>query len=159
MYDTLQGMSIERVNAVNQGLETYDKAQRGIIDDDFGTAFLPMYHEIAKDLVKQRKRLGGNWAIAQAVFTKAQREVLRQNIGSDLIFIVLNLTRECQKKRLAARHGDNIHEELVQMLEKFYDLFEKAGDDEPNTYNLTVTEDMNVEDVMNKILDIIDKHL
>ena len=159
MYDTLQGMSIERVNAVNQGLETYDKAQRGIIDDDFATAFLPMYHEIAKDLVKQRKRLGGNWAIAQAVFTKAQREVLRQNIGSDLIFIVLNLTRECQKKRLAARHGDNIHEELVQMLEKFYDLFEKAGDDEPNTYNLTVTEDMNVEDVMNKILDIIDKHL
>ena len=92
MYDTLQGMSIERVNAVNQGLETYDKAQRGIIDDDFGTAFLPMYHEIAKDLVKQRKRLGGNWAIAQAVFTKAQREILRQNIGSDLIFIVLNLT-------------------------------------------------------------------
>ena len=110
-------------------------------------------------MVKQRKRLGGNWAIAQAVFTKAQRDILRQHIGSDLIFIVLNLTRECQKKRLAARHGDDIHEDLVQMLEKFYDLFEKAGEDEPNTYNLTITEDMTVDDVMNKIFDIIDKHL
>ena len=43
MCDILQGMSIERVNAVNQGLETYDKAQRGIIDDDFGGQVIYLY--------------------------------------------------------------------------------------------------------------------
>ena len=54
----------------------------------------PMYKEMGKDLVKQKNRLGGDWAIAQAVFSRSQRDLLRKIIGPDLIFIVLNLTTQ-----------------------------------------------------------------
>ena len=66
----------------------------------------PMYEEMSKHIALQRKRLGGNMAIAQAVFSRGQRERIRKMIGPDLVFIVMNLTKECQLKRIESRHGD-----------------------------------------------------
>ena len=116
-----------------------------------------MYQEMAKDISKQRKRLGGNWAIAQAVFTRAQRDFLCKSIGSDLVFLVLNMTKDCQMNRIKNRHGDSFGEGLLNMLFKYAELCEPAGDDEQNAYNITITEDMNVEDVMKKVLNIVQK--
>ena len=48
-------------------------------------------------------RLGGKWAIAQAVFNRSQRDQIKKDLGPDLNFIVLNLTRECQLKRVCIR--------------------------------------------------------
>ena len=59
-----------------------------------------MLHEMALDIGKQHKRLGGKWAIAQAVFNRSQRDQIKKDLGPDLNFIVLNLTRECQLKRV-----------------------------------------------------------
>ena len=72
------------------------------IEDDLE----PMYEEMSKHIALQRKRLGGNMAIAQAVFSRGQRERIRKMIGPDLVFIVMNLTKECQLKRIESRHGD-----------------------------------------------------
>ena len=66
----------------------------------------PMYEEMSKHIALQRKRLGGNMAVAQAVFSRGQRERIRKMIGPDLVFIVMNLTKECQLKRIESRHGD-----------------------------------------------------
>ena len=44
------------------------------------------YHELAKDVTKLWKRLGGKWAVCQAVFTRKLRDQIREdmNIGEDL---------------------------------------------------------------------------
>ena len=69
----------------------------------------PFYVAMARELVKQRKRIGGDWGIAQAVFSRAQRDQIKRDLGSDLIFVVMNLTKECQHKRVTGRHGDDAH--------------------------------------------------
>ena len=42
-------------------------------------------------------------------------------------------------------------------MEKFYDLYEPAGDDEENAYNINITEDMSIDDVIQEFLKIAEK--
>ena len=97
--------------------------------------------------------LGGNFSIAQAVFNRRQRDQIKKDLGPDLNFIVLNVSKECQRKRIINRHGGD--SKFATMMEKFYDLCEPASEDEKNAYNIDITEDMSVEDVVNKVLEIV----
>ena len=54
---------------------------------------------IAKDVDVQKKRIGGNFAVAHAVNNQEMRECIRQ-IVPDVIFITLTLTKETQRKRI-----------------------------------------------------------
>ena len=54
----------------------------------------PMYEEMSKHIALQRKRLGGNMAIAQAVFSRGQRERIGKMIGPDLVFGLDGLHRK-----------------------------------------------------------------
>ena len=65
------------------------------------------------------------------------------------------MTEECQKKRLAARHGEDL--ESMSFLFKVFEAFEPAGEDEENAFNIIISEDMTKEDVLNKVLEIIAK--
>ena len=112
----------------------------------------PMLHLGAYDILKQRKQIGGNWSVDYAVFSRKQRDGLRKILGSDLVFIVLNMTKECQEKRLISRHGND--KGIIDFLTMLHTIYEPAGDDEENTYNVTITEDMSPEDVILKILEI-----
>ena len=69
----------------------------------------PIYKVMAKAIAKQKERLGGNWAIAQAVFSRNQREFLRKALGPDLVFIVLSMTKECTIKRMKNRDELILH--------------------------------------------------
>ena len=71
--------------------------------------------------------------------------------------MVLNLTNDCIKKRLAARHGSDgeVAERLNKTLLEFYKFFETAGEDEDNAFNIMIEEDMTVDNVTDKIMDII----
>jgi len=111
---------------------------------------------LAKDLIKQRKRLGGDWAIAQAVFSRKQRDDLRNLIGPDLVFIVISMTKECQTQRIKKRHGDNIGAYADAFI-KMAELYEPVGEDEKNAYSLVVSDDMSVDDVLKKAKEIIEK--
>ena len=60
-----------------------------------------------KSLVcRQRKRIGGNFVVAYATHSQGVRNHIRKTLP-DCIFIVLTLSKEVQKKRLQARHGEN----------------------------------------------------
>ena len=74
-----------------------------------------------------------------------------------MTFLVMNLTKSCQKKRLEARHGDDKEGGFADMLNKMYDSFEPAGEDEEGSYNVTITEDMTPDDVLKNVLEIIAK--
>ena len=43
------------------------------------------------------------------------------------------------------------------MLNKIHELHEPAGDDEENAFNLTITENMSPDDVIQKVLEIAQK--
>ena len=88
-----------------KGLGVFQELIQGNLDS-VEEELEPMYEQMSKHIVLQRKRLGGNMAIAQAVFSRGQRERIRKMIGPDLVFIVMNLTKECQLKRVESRHGD-----------------------------------------------------
>ena len=113
--------------------------------------FEPILRLCAYDIIKQRKRIGGNWSVDFAVFSREQRDSLRKILGSNLIFIVLNMSKEYQEKRLINREGNSV----IDFLTKIHHLYEPAENDEENTYNVTITEDMSPEDVVKKILENI----
>ena len=115
----------------------------------------PMLDLLAKDIIHQRKRLGGNMVIAQAINSQKQRERMRKLIGPDLVFIVLGLSKECQMKRVKARHGEDFP--FVDMLIKISDLYEPAGAEEENAFNVVINEDDSRDDVLQKIVDILKK--
>ena len=104
----LKGISEETIKARNTFTEFSTKIRATGKFDGLEEGVQPILQEMSKDISKQRKRLGGNWAIAQAVFSRSQRDFLKKAIGPDLVFIVLNLTNDCQEKRLQERHGDGI---------------------------------------------------
>ena len=72
------------------------------------------------------------------------------------MFIVLNMTKSCQKKRIEARHGAN-NTGIEAMLTKVFDIYEPAGEDEEGAHNVTITEDMTRDDVLQAVLAVIDK--
>ena len=115
----------------------------------------PLYDHMSNHVMIQRKKIGGDMAIAQAVFCRRQRDKLREIIGPDLIFIVLNMTKECQKKRIQGRHGDSMSEEFKVIFVKYAEMCEPAGDDEENAFNVTISEDMSKDDVVKKVLEIV----
>ena len=82
------------------------------------------------------------------------RQLCRDILGPDAYFIVMNLTKSCQKKRIEARHGSG---DMHTMLTKIFDLYEPAGEDEEGAYNVTITEDMTPQDVLKEVLAVIAK--
>ena len=44
--------------------------------------------------------LGGDWTVAFAIFSRAQRDIIRKALGNEVIFLILHLSDECNKKRL-----------------------------------------------------------
>ena len=107
---------------------------------------------VAEDIVWQKRRLGGTFAVAHAVATRKSRDYLKQVMGPDLVFIVLNLTRKCASARLKGRHGESVGDGL----EKIHSIYQRAGEDEVNAFNVDVDEGMTKEDVMQKVLEITD---
>ena len=71
-------------------------------------------------------------------------------MGPNLVFIVLNLTRKCTSARLKDRHGDSVGEGL----ENIHSIYQPAGVDEENAFNVDVDEEMTKEDVMQEVLKI-----
>ena len=71
----------------------------------------------------------------------------------------MSLTEEGIDKRLLARHGsdDQAGIDAANMMRKVFDMYEPAGADEKNTYNVHIDAAMSIDDVMNKILEILGK--
>ncbi len=150
----LKGLSAEDFKAIQEFSKALEKFMTG---DNTGldVTFIPFLMMMARQIKNQRQRLGGHWAIAQAVMNRNQRNILRQELGPDLYFIVLNMTKECQKKRITGRHGEN--SPVIDMMLKWFELYEPGGEDEPRTINVSITEDMTRDDVLNKVLEVVDK--
>ena len=104
----------------------------------------------------ERKRIGGDWVVAQAVPTRNLRDVIRKSLGKDLIFIILSPKKETTLERLTKRHGEGeAAKAITDFCTKLESFYERKGPNEENTYDIEITNDMSPNDVIEKILDIV----
>ena len=149
-------MSKECVDVLAMCMEVFKEVQQNMeFTDEHIEKMQPMFDLMAKDIIHQRKRLGGNMVIAQAINSQKQRERMRKLIGPDLVFIVLGMSRECQKKRIMGRHGEDFPETFLNIMIKMAEIYEPAGAEEENAFNVVITEDDSRDDVLQKIMDIL----
>jgi len=120
--------------------------------NDFKDDKLPFLRIMGDHIVQQKKRLGGTFAAAFAVATRTGRDFVRQLVGPDLVFIVMNITAECQADRLKSRHGEG---QGGDFLETAFKNFQPAGEDEPRTYNLDIEKGDSKEEVLRKAFEIV----
>ena len=146
-------MSQEIIEVNEKTAEGFKKIMQGQFDG-MEESLKPFLEIMAKHVVNERQRLGGDFAVAQAIFSRTQRDLLRELMGPDLVFIVMNMTKESQMERLSKRHAGNMPEAFMNVLIKWAEMCEPAGEDEVNAYNLDITGDMTKEEVVQKVLEI-----
>jgi len=150
----LKGVSQERIDAVANGMDDFMLFARG---KNYNEENLKIFYSaMCKDIAREQKRMGGNFAVAQAVPTRALRDHIRTQLGSNLIFVVLHMSKGDQAARIKARHGDE--ETFVELLSSVYDKYEPATEDEPNAIHVLITKDMSRDDVVDKIIKMVDNY-
>jgi len=110
------------------------------------------FQEMCEDIMRERKRVGGDWAVACVLDYKHLRQLVRGWLGPELQIVVLDMELEKQLERVRKRHGGV--ESAVEMAKAIYALSEPAGEEEPNTIDLKVTPEMTPDDVVQKILEL-----
>jgi len=148
----LRGVPQERIDATAKGTKSFmDMIERKEYDIE---PILDFYSAMCKDIATERSRLGGDWVVAQAVTSRLLRDHMRTQLGPELIFVILHMSQEEQSARAKGRHGDM--EEVGEFLSKMHDLYEPAGEDEPKTVEITITQEMSREDVCQIIMDRVE---
>ena len=109
------------------------------------------YYLMSMDILKERKRVGGNWIVAYAAAKRADRDVIRKVCGKDLIFVVLDISLDLVIERLKGR-GQGEAE-----LAKAHSFYEPVEKDEPNTIPFEMKRGATREENANAIFDLINK--
>ena len=107
-------------------------------------------------VAKERKRLGGDWAVSNAVPTRKLRDHLRAKLGSKLIFVVIDMTKADYEAMVKKKHGEEAGT-IIEYLLKAYNVYEPARKDEPNTLDVKVTREMNQDYVADQIVSMLKK--
>ena len=142
----LKGMSKTRLEAAIKGTETFMDITKGL---NYEKAKY-MYEEMAKDILKEKQRIGGDWVVAQAVPSKALRDEISKILGKDVIHVTLNLSKEAQKKRLVDRHGD-ADSGIGDYFQLWHDIYELVDEKKENGFTVEVTTEMGPDDVVQSI--------
>ena len=106
---------------------------------------------MAEDIKKERARVGGDWVVAFAMAKRSDRDIFREVLGDDVIFVVLDISFELVKERLSGRG-----EGEVDLAEVHY-AYEPAQSDEPRTVAFEILRDATREENAQGVLDLINK--
>ena len=110
------------------------------------------YKLMAKDIEKERKRVGGDWIVAFAMSRRTDRDIFREVLGEDLLFVVIDISFELVKERLAGR---GIGEDSMA---EMHWKFQPAGEDEPQTVSFDMLPGVSKADNANAVLRIINEN-
>ena len=137
------------LDAIEKGIKDFKAMIEG---KDFEQKSLEnFYASMCKDIITEKKRMGGDWVVAQAVPSRALRDHIRSQLGPDLIFVVLSMPKEDQKARLIQRHGEESG--FLEHLEKM-DIWEPAEADEER---IVATIKVTTETLHRELNDLIKK--
>ena len=155
MLCIFQGISREWLSALKDMKEVFEPLMTGQASGDIDMSKMkPFYKNMSDDVRAQKNRIGGTFAIAQAVTSRELRDHIR-TVLPECIFIVLTLTKESQLKRIKQRHGQESSEAIINMMSNIYDLYELPGEGEENTFNVEITDELTPNDVLQKVMEII----
>ena len=176
-----QGLNEKTIKAIEARNEMQNKMSAPGYEfdaDDITEQFSMIVDASCEDIIRQRQRLGGDWTVrkvksypstkmnsclyshifqvALAIFSQAQRDIVRNLLGNDVIFIILQLTPETHHKRLVGR-GEEMDGDMAGIFDSMTKMYEPAGKDEKNAFDVHITEEMTPDDVAQKVLDILEK--
>ena len=101
----LKGPGAEERKAMLQRTNLWQDVMAG---KDFSTELmLEFYEHLALDIRREKERIGGDFAIATFILKKEARDLIREILGSDLIIVNLNMSREDRRERVLIRHPGN----------------------------------------------------
>merc|ERR1711892_251463 len=148
----LKGEGLEkRMEICKKGNEEFMNVMNGAEFDLEGTTGIKeSYTSMCEDILSERRRIGGDWAVAAVALTHGLRDHIRSILGPDLIFVILSMDEAEVRKRVTARHHGE--EQASEMMEPINKLCEPIGNDEENAVGIRVTTDMTKEDVLQKIV-------
>jgi len=106
---------------------------------------------MAEDIKKERARVGGNWVVAFAMATRKDRDIFREVLGDDAIFVVLDISFDLVKERLSGRSKSD------EYLAEAHYTYEPAQSDEPRTVAFEILKDVTREKNAQGIYDLINK--
>lgn len=106
---------------------------------------------MAEDIKKERARVGGDWVVAYAMAKRSDRDIFREVLGEDLIFVVLDISFDLVKERLSGRGQGEEH------LAAIHYKYEPAQSDEPRTVAFEIVKDASREENAQGILELINK--
>lgn len=69
---------------------------------------LEFHHHMALDIAREKARIGGDWAVACVLLTKAGRAELRKILGPDLVIICLTMSDSERRERVLGRHQGDV---------------------------------------------------
>jgi len=150
----LTGVPQEIIDGISESTKSFVEFMEAREYDKESVA--KFYMLLSEDIEREQNKIGGDFAIAQAVPTRFFRDRIRAKMGPKLVFVVLHMSKEDQEARVKARHGDAGH--VVEMLANMHKMYEPAGDDEPNAIHCLITKDMTRDDVLEKVLQLLEEH-
>ena len=109
---------------------------------------------MAQDILSEKAKIGGDWVVTDAIPTRKIRDVVKKECNAT--FIVLIVSEDVQKKRLEKRHADGEHW-MADWLTSLYKNYEPVGADEKDAFEVVITPEMGLDDVVEKVLEIIKK--
>ena len=114
----------------------------------------PFFRLMAQDILSEKAKIGGDWVVTDAIPTRKIRDVVKKECNAT--FIVLIVSEDVQKKRLEKRHADGEHW-MAGWLTSLYKNYEPVGADEKDAFEVVITPEMSLDDVVEKVLEIIKK--
>jgi len=148
----LRNVPIDRADAVTNGAAEFDKWRKQEKYDE--KSLEQFYTAICNNIKSERAKIGGNWVIAQAVPMKWLRDHIKSQLGPELTFVVLNMKKEDQMKRILSRHGGE-NNAVTEWLTNMYDRFEPVQENEKNAVECLITSTMSRDDVVGKVIDLV----
>jgi len=142
----LKGIPKEITAALGRSEKEWKKAMEGTDDYDVSEPMSLM----CENILKERKRVGGDWVVAFAVTSRKLRDLIKEKLGPELVFVVLDVDKDLQRERLEPRL-EVLGETFIEMLTKF--KCEPANGDEGNSIDLKITRDMHLDDVVKIIME------
>ena len=114
-----------------------------------------MYKFMCRDILTEKSKIGGNWVIADAIPTRKMRDLVKQECNAT--FIVLNMSEELQRKRVTDRHSDGNETQMIDWLTSLFRYYEPVQEDEKDAFELFITPEMGIENVVDKVGDLINQ--
>ena len=62
---------------------------------------------LSEDVQAQRRRIGGDWAVAGCLPYRRMRDMIRANLGPQLVIVSLVMEEEDARERISSRHQNN----------------------------------------------------